>query len=577
MDGMLLLSLLLKRPATEFEQNQTFSRKRFRLMMTTEQPIVPGNNEEPRPTTNGEIESLVLHLRRLPPDVCEAEVASLAVPFGGLNNMVLSKKNGQALIEMPSLEAAKMMLRFYSQVAPPFLRSPHVAVQFSRYQNLSTNGGSTQLYAAINQANEAALASTEAGPRSVLRVVVECYPHQLQLSHVLFHQLFSRFGVIKRIIAFMGKRGAGSPHVILQPQALIEFENPVSAHVAKIQMHQSVFSHFGGQLLVDFSRQSHLEVRHENTLCRDYTTKPMTDVELLGLGIAAIPADLQATFHHPHQGILPLMSQHTIPPNNANDRYILPGNASPVLIVSQLNAEKVTPDALFNLFGVYGDVLRVKVMFSKRDTALVQFVDASQAVLALENLNGCPLFGHTLQCNFSRHLHIKMPPPSTAAEDCATTKDYSDCGLNRFRRVRNNAVFAPSPVLHVSGINGQCTEEEIIDAFKEDKCEPLQGKLLQKEERRMVLLQFPSLDAAITALVTMHNKQIPCQQNPSSLHRIRVCFSRIQLPPLPSDASQDKSIENHEHEEPQQIQPAEEKQEEKTTVEAEVNKEEKDL
>ena len=29
--------------------------------------------------------------------------------------------------------------------------------------------------------------------------------------------------------------------------------------------------------------------------------------------------------------------------------------------------------------GVYGDVLRVKILFNKKDTALIQFVDAAQA------------------------------------------------------------------------------------------------------------------------------------------------------------------------------------------------------
>jgi len=29
--------------------------------------------------------------------------------------------------------------------------------------------------------------------------------------------------------------------------------------------------------------------------------------------------------------------------------------------------------------GVYGDVMRVKILFNKKDTALIQFVDATQA------------------------------------------------------------------------------------------------------------------------------------------------------------------------------------------------------
>ena len=43
-----------------------------------------------------------------------------------------------------------------------------------------------------------------------------------------------------------------------------------------------------------------------------------------------------------------------------------------VLIVSNLEETRVTPDVLFTLFGVYGDVLRVKILFNKKDTALIQ-------------------------------------------------------------------------------------------------------------------------------------------------------------------------------------------------------------
>ena len=47
-----------------------------------------------------------------------------------------------------------------------------------------------------------------------------------------------------------------------------------------------------------------------------------------------------------------------------------------VLIVSNLNPEKINPDLLFKLFGVYGDVVRVKILYNKPDTGLVQFTNA---------------------------------------------------------------------------------------------------------------------------------------------------------------------------------------------------------
>jgi hypothetical protein len=37
------------------------------------------------------------------------------------------------------------------------------------------------------------------------------------------------------------------------------------------------------------------------------------------------------------------------------------------------------PDDLFILFGVYGDVIRVKILYNRKDTALVQYQTAEQA------------------------------------------------------------------------------------------------------------------------------------------------------------------------------------------------------
>lgn len=56
-----------------------------------------------------------------------------------------------------------------------------------------------------------------------------------------------------------------------------------------------------------------------------------------------------------------------------------------------------SPDRLFTFFGCFGDVIRVKIMFRKQDTALIQFVDevhvsrlVSVRVLVLPALGTCP-------------------------------------------------------------------------------------------------------------------------------------------------------------------------------------------
>ena len=67
----------------------------------------------------------------------------------------------------------------------------------------------------------------------------------------------------------------------------------------------------------------------------------------------------------------------------------LPGQSSMncVLLVSNLNEEYVTTDAIFTLFGVYGDVQRVKILYNKKDTALVQMAEPHQTQLAISHLD----------------------------------------------------------------------------------------------------------------------------------------------------------------------------------------------
>lgn len=79
-----------------------------------------------------------------------------------------------------------------------------------------------------------------------------------------------------------------------------------------------------------------------------------------------------------------------------------------ILIVSNLPSD-TKPDIIFWLFSLYGNVQKVKVMFKKWDTALIEFQDYLQANQAKLYLNGCPLFGNEIKVNKSKSLYIKIP------------------------------------------------------------------------------------------------------------------------------------------------------------------------
>jgi polypyrimidine tract-binding protein 1 len=172
----------------------------------------------------------------------------------------------------------------------------------------------------------------------------------------------------------------------------------------------------------------------------------------------------------------------------------------------------VSCDKLFTLFGLYGDVVRVKVLFNRKDTALVQMSDNSQAQLAVKNLSRAPLRGRSLSVNFSHHPSITALPQSASegSADQQLTRDYTGSPLHRYK-IRGSKNFqhicAPSRTLHVSNVAPGATEESIQQAFTAFGAVRVRF-FPQTTDRRMALVELVSVEASIEALVALHNFQL---------------------------------------------------------------------
>eukprot|EP00475_Leptophrys_vorax_P031202 TRINITY_DN4720_c0_g1_i5.p1 TRINITY_DN4720_c0_g1~~TRINITY_DN4720_c0_g1_i5.p1 ORF type:complete len:232 (-),score=32.61 TRINITY_DN4720_c0_g1_i5:156-776(-) len=80
------------------------------------------------------------------------------------------------------------------------------------------------------------------------------------------------------------------------------------------------------------------------------------------------------------------------PPRGSVD---LRPKAGQVLLVSNLDPERVKdPMILFRLFNAYGNVVRVKILFNKPDTALIQFENPFFAQTARKFLDRLKFRGH---------------------------------------------------------------------------------------------------------------------------------------------------------------------------------------
>ena len=91
----------------------------------------------------------------------------------------------------------------------------------------------------------------------------------------------------------------------------------------------------------------------------------------------------------------------------------------------------INPDMLFKLFGVYGNVMKIKIFYKNSENSLIQFQDEFQAVLAKNNLNNCPLFDKNIYVNISQFGYIY---PNVKCNEQGLLKDYTNSTEHRYKK-----------------------------------------------------------------------------------------------------------------------------------------------
>uniref|UniRef100_A0A673B0K1 Polypyrimidine tract binding protein 3 n=1 Tax=Sphaeramia orbicularis TaxID=375764 RepID=A0A673B0K1_9TELE len=453
-------------------------------------------------------------------EVTEQEVLAWALPFG-FRVLVF-----QAFLEMASEEAAVTMVNYYTS-ATPTVRNQPVFIQYSTHRELKTDNLTNQRThgalhaissAAVHSGNMASGGEERAfapAQSPVLRIIVEnlFYPVTLEV----LQQIFSKFGSVLKIITFTRNN---------QFQALLQFSDTVHAQHAKAALDgQNIYNNCC-TLRIDFSKLSALNVKYNNDKSRTFTRADLADrragahrVALPPYGATAFPLPSTNT-----QVRLPVVPGSLVSPPRVALQMAPPAVHS-VLLVSNLNPESVSPHCLFILFGVYGDVQRVKILFNKKENALVQMSDATQAQLAMSHLNGQRLHGNVIRVTLSKHPVVQLPRGAAGQEEQALTRDYAGSALHRFKKPGSknfNNIFPPSATLHLSNIPSSVTEDVLKDLFSSGGFTVKAFKFFQKD-RKMALMQLASVDEAIEALVTLHDRQLDHNQH------LRVSFSKSTI------------------------------------------------
>ncbi|XP_042783660.1 polypyrimidine tract-binding protein 1 isoform X2 [Panthera leo] len=476
------------------------------------------------------VPSRVIHIRKLPSDVTEGEVISLGLPFGKVTNLLMLKGKNQAFIEMNTEEAANTMVNYYTSVTP-VLRGQPIYIQFSNHKELKTDSSPNQARAqaalqAVNsvQSGNLALAASAAavdagmamaGQSPVLRIIVENLFYPVTLD--VLHQIFSKFGTVLKIITFTKNN---------QFQALLQYADPVSAQHAKLSLDGQNIYNACCTLRIDFSKLTSLNVKYNNDKSRDYTRPDLPSGDSQPSLDQTMAAAFGLSVPNVHGALAPLAIPSAAAAAAAAGRIAIPGLAgagNSVLLVSNLNPERVTPQSLFILFGVYGDVQRVKILFNKKENALVQMADGSQAQLAMSHLNGHKLHGKPVRITLSKHQNVQLP--REGQEDQGLTKDYGNSPLHRFKKPGSKNfqnIFPPSATLHLSNIPPSVSEDDLKILFSSNGGIVKGFKFFQKD-RKMALIQMGSVEEAIQALIDLHNHDL------GENHHLRVSFSKSTI------------------------------------------------
>ncbi|KAG8013852.1 Polypyrimidine tract-binding protein 2, partial [Nibea albiflora] len=454
--------------------------------------------------------SRVLHIRKLPNEVSETEVIALGLPFGKVTNILMLKGKNQAFLELGTEEAAITMVNYYTAVTPQVRNTP-VFIQYSNHKELKTDSALNQRAQAVLQAvsavQDGSSPSSDPGvldlappPSPVLRIIIDNMFYPVTLD--VLQQIFSKFGTVMKIITFTKNN---------QFQALLQFSDPVNAQQAKLSLDGQNIYNSCCTLRIDFSKLVNLNVKYNNDKSRDYTRPdlPTGDGE-------------SANKDHSLLGAISPLSAAAAAAAAAGRVALSGSGVSGVLLASNLNEEMVTPQSLFTLFGVYGDVQRVKILYNKKDSALIQLSDGNQAQLAMSHLNGQKVFGKVMRVTLSKHQTVALP--REGLDDQLLTKDFSGSPLHRFKKPGSKNfqnIFPPSATLHLSNIRDGVGEEDLRLLFSNSGGTVKAFKFFQ--DRKMSLIQMSSVEEAIQALMDLHNYDM------GGNHHLKVSFSKSTI------------------------------------------------
>ena len=208
-----------------------------------------------------------------------------------------------------------------------------------------------------------------------------------------------------------------------------------------------------------------------------------------------------------------------------------------VLMLYDLD-ERLDPGKIFNLFCLYGDVVKIKFLMTKEGCAMVEMTDCYGVGRVLEYLNGCPVFGKkiTIKHSWQEAIFGETDPNVRLGNGSPAFQDYRKNRNLRFNNpsvASKNRIVGPTKMLHFFNVPTSVinSKEKMYDHLaSHGVSRPVAMSFFPGSLSKVInsgLIQFATLPESVDALIACNNSNIQPSENVKHFS-IKLCFSKNQ-------------------------------------------------
>lgn len=209
-----------------------------------------------------------------------------------------------------------------------------------------------------------------------------------------------------------------------------------------------------------------------------------------------------------------------------------------VSMVYGLNCNKMNCTRLFNLFCLYGNVVRIKFLKTKEGCAMVQMGDNLAVERCVSNLNNVTFFDSKMQLGFSKQAFLAdVQQPYELHDSSHSFMDFMGNKNNRFinpEMASKNRIQPPSKILHFFNTPPGLEATDIESIFKKAGApQPKCVKMFPSKTERSSsgLIEFDSIGHSLEALTLTNHVPV---DNPTGKfpYIMKLCFSSSKAIPV---------------------------------------------